>query len=404
MDAQPTEPQADGQRKEASLCEEAREHLKQRRVEEGEAAAREAVQLDPQSDDAHTLLGIALCQKSKYIEGIEALGRAVTINPANVTARSNLATARQQAGHLEDARAEWLAILALDPSNTKARGALAVVEWQIQHATGRPPASPLSAPSSSATLAQQPAAPANVRYDLAGNPVPIETTSAPGYGQPAPASAYQPPPRPRDGAGRPSERTATPNALGEDPGGWSPSNVMAILFSPSEFFHGQRGHYGIVKPLVFSIINGLLVGGALLTALLVGSARASANAGAAMAGTTAEVVVQSIVGFVLGIGLQFGLAGLLHLIVRLLGGRQPYGATYRALIYSATPAVCCYVVAIVAMLFVPTLVLLVGSLMLTGVIWSLVATVIGLGILHDISSWRHSVPSRSWASRCSPSA
>ncbi len=393
MDAAPTEPQATGERTAASLCDEAREHLKQLRVGEGEASARAAVQLDPQSDDAHTLLGIALCRRGKNTEGIEALGRAVTINPANVTARSNLATARQQAGHLDAARAEWLAVLALDPNNTKARGALAVVEWQIQQATGSQPGYPTSPQPQVAPPGQpapQPEPPAEVRYDLAGNPIPGDTASASADRQ-QPMSYYEPSPQRRYGTGRtqgPAHGAST--ASGDDPGGWSPTNIAAILLSPTAFFHDQRGHYGITKPLLFSIINGLIIGGLMLAAMLISMAQASrgmGRSGLAIGAGMAGMLIGWIIGFVVGIGIQFAAVGLVHLIARLFGGREPYGATYRALIYAATPSTLCYAVAMAAMLALPALAIPAVLLILAGAVWTLVVAIIGLGIMQDISSW-----------------
>ncbi len=406
MDAAPTEPHATSERTAASLCEQAREHLKQLHVEEGEAAARQAVELDPQSDDAHTLLGIALCRRGKNTEGIEALGRAVTINPSNVTARSNLATARQQAGHLEAARAEWLTVLALDPNNTKARGALAVVEWQIHQATGDPsmPAAQHSAPQPVQPVqplqpGPQQAAPAAVRHDLAGNPIPVaQEPLSPGEavagrlpGQQPQASYYEPMPQRRYGAGRtPDAGYSSHTAAGDDPGGWSPGNVAAILFSPTAFFHDQHGHYAITKPLLFSIINGLILSTIMLSVMLVRFAQESSRmggSGLAIGAGLAGMLIGWMIGFAIGIGVQFAAAGLVHLIARAFGGREPYGATYRALIYAATPSTVCYAVAMAAMQALPALAIPAGVLVFAGVIWSVVVGVIGLGVMQDISSW-----------------
>jgi hypothetical protein len=376
------------------LCDQAREHLKQLRVEEGEAAARQAVELDPQSDDAHTLLGIALCRKGRNTEGIEELGRAVVLNPANVTARSNLAIARQQAGHLEAARAEWTAVLSLDPNNTKARGALAVVEWQIQQATGQPQGSaPPVSRVPAAVPPSQPAAPptGNVRYDLAGNPI-VEppAPTAPVVGPAPQASAYpQVAPRPRYGAGA-SSYTHHQTGTGDDPGGWSLANIGAILSTPGEFFESQRGHYGIAKPLVFSLINAAIIGGAVLLLLifrmvsLAGSTNAP-NAGLVMAGGLVGGVVGFVVGLGIGVLIQFATAGIVHLLARMLGGSGPYGATYRALVYAGTPVSLMYIIGVAAFLLAPTFPIAGGLAILAGSIWTAVLAVIGVSRMHDIS-------------------
>ncbi|MBM3494651.1 MAG: hypothetical protein FJX72_10115 [Armatimonadetes bacterium] len=353
----------------ASLCDQAREYLKQLKTEEGENAARRAVELDPRSDDAHTLLGIALCRRGQTAEGIEALGHAVVINPANVTARSNLATARHQAGHLEAARAEWQAVLGLDANNTKARGALAVVEWQMQHSgTGvpvasQPPAQPagpaaFDLPGFGPMQAAQPAAPQApipqaVRYDLAGNPIPVTDQPVQAAGvQGGPVSQlpsprptyYEPTPQPRHGTGPAGGGTYNRQTAGagDDPGGWSLDNVMAILTSPSAVMASQRGHHGIAKPLLFSVINSALVGTAVLITVMVrfatmANSSGGQNAGIAMTAGLIGALVGFVVGLAFGVAIQFASAGLVHLFVMMFGGRQPYGATYRALIYAGVP-------------------------------------------------------------------
>jgi hypothetical protein len=405
------------------LCDQAREHLKQLRNTDGEAVARHAVAADPRSDDAHTLLGIALCRQGKTAEGIESLGQAVVLNPANITARSNLATARHQAGHLPAARAEWQAVLGLDPNNTKARGALAVVEWQMQHAgPGQAVgAQAFDLPNTGGPAPAQPTQPthtaAAVRYDLAGNPIPVEASplgAGQGQGSASTGSAsgmlggtyYEPAAQAPYGAGHGGGRSGGPGgarygagrtggyappATGDDPGGWSLDNVVAILTGPSAFMAEQRGHYGIAKPLLFSVINAAIVGVAVLVAVMARMGSAMNQAGGSGAGLAfgAGIVgglIGMVTGLAVGIAGQFVVAGLVHLLVRMLGGREPYGATYRALVYAGVPTSFGYLFGIVAMMVSPALVMIGAVIVLASLVWSLVVAVIGLAELNGVSS------------------
>ncbi len=424
----------------SDLCRLAREHLKAGQLDEGEAAARQATALDPRSDDAHALLGIVLCRKGNTPAGIDALGQAVVLNPANVVARTNLATARQQAGHLEAARAEWQAVLGLDPSNTKARGALAVVEWQIQQKTGatRSAAAPpldlsdlggptqpaasapaFDLPPAGAHVQAAPAQPAvrydlagnpipvppqtpppppqpSVRYDLTGNPIPVQPPAQPlphpAYGQQQPG--YGPPPTPqgyRYGAGRPGAGPyAQPNiATGDDPGGWSLENVFAILFSPGEFMARQRGYHGLGKPIVFYVINQAILGAVAIAATIIQMSRLSASgtgAGLAVGAGIVGGVIGLVIGAAVGLGVQLGMAGLVHLFATWFGGRHPYGATYRPLVYASVPLTAMYIAGALLTLLSPMLAILSGLLILGGLIWCIVVASIGLAETQEISS------------------
>lgn len=384
----------------SSLCDEAREHLKNLRVDEGENAARQALALDPNSDDALTLLGIALCRKGRITDGIEALGQAVSLNPNNVTARSNLATARHQAGHLEAARAEWLMVLGLDPDNTKARGALAVVEWQMQQAAAQPPdATQPVAPRTEMPGPGPTAQPQAIRYDLSGNPVATPGSSEPqpvqgaSLGQPAAPTIHYPQAAPVRGArGGPSGAgwVGAGSSSNDDPGKWSLAAIMAVITSPTEFMASQRGHYSIAVPFVFDLINALIVGAAaaLFSALrMIPILRSSemGDSGLAVGAGVVAGILGMVIGILAGVLGRFVGAAIVHLLAALFGGTAPFGGTYRVLVLASVPGYVAYVLALGLMMVHPMLAILGGIIGIAGAIWTIVVAIIGLGQVHDLS-------------------
>lgn len=115
---------------------EAKQHLKDGRLEEAVASARKAVAVAPASGEAQFVLGAALCKQGHFDEGIVALAAAVESNPRSPAGWFNLALAYERAERWHSALQAWHEVLHLDPRNEKARAAIARV---APHATDTPP-------------------------------------------------------------------------------------------------------------------------------------------------------------------------------------------------------------------------------------------------------------------------
>jgi tetratricopeptide (TPR) repeat protein len=91
---------------------------------EAEGAARQALQLDSQSQAAWTNLGIILQEAGKLEESLDCLMRAVAINPEVAENHNNLANTLRRMNRLDDARAEYTAAIKLKPSYAEAHNNL----------------------------------------------------------------------------------------------------------------------------------------------------------------------------------------------------------------------------------------------------------------------------------------
>ncbi len=78
--------------------------LTERRYPEAEAAAREAIRLDPTSANAHGLLGDALLGQARYAEAAAAAREAVRLDPKLAPAHAVLGDALRRAGDVPSAR------------------------------------------------------------------------------------------------------------------------------------------------------------------------------------------------------------------------------------------------------------------------------------------------------------
>src|SRR5205809_2342210 len=75
------------------------------RLHEAESCYCQALALDPRSDAAHNLLGVALQQRGKLSDAHASFTAAVRLNPANWQAQTNLGNAWTEKGDLDRAEA-----------------------------------------------------------------------------------------------------------------------------------------------------------------------------------------------------------------------------------------------------------------------------------------------------------
>ena len=53
--------------------------------------------------------------------------------------------------------------------------------------------------------------------------------------------------------------------------------------------------------------------------------------------TFGQQIIANLINFILGLGISFVCAGILHLWIKIFGGRVPYAKTYQLFTYSSTP-------------------------------------------------------------------
>ena len=85
------------------------------------AALREAVTLDPDQGDALTNLGALLAQQGDVAQAGRLFARAATADPRNANARANYALFLVNSNRLPEALAEAQAALALNPQQATAQ-------------------------------------------------------------------------------------------------------------------------------------------------------------------------------------------------------------------------------------------------------------------------------------------
>jgi hypothetical protein len=233
-------------------------------------------------------------------------------------------------------------------------------------------------------------------------PTPVDAASTPGDATPTPGDAGGPPPLPLDQAAPPlASAPLSPAAGGPGgPGGgrgripWAERDRLGLLTalvettrevlgSPTRFFRTMPVTGGIGSPLLYAVIVGWigLVAAALYQAVfrsIVGPSfgafggRPELTAALGFAESWGGFIVQAVLGgiFVV-IGVLFG-AGILHLMLLLLGGaRRDFEATLRVVAFAQATSV---------VFLLPFCGQFVGG------VWALVLYVIGLAQAHEISS------------------
>lgn len=93
-------------------------------------ALRRAVELDPGRALAHTALGMALNQQKRYAEARRALGEALRREPEDVEALAALAESEEGLGELAAAEARVRRVLERDPDHATALLVLGMVEMK----------------------------------------------------------------------------------------------------------------------------------------------------------------------------------------------------------------------------------------------------------------------------------
>lgn len=159
----------------AQFTRQALEHLRADRFPQAAEFARQAVELDPESGEAHGALGIALAQMGRTAEATDALKRSVELLPGDAKARYNLAAHLFRIGEHDAALGQARAALEIQPTH---RAALELVR-QLERMTGSrpsdaPPAPPPVEPSDSPGGSMyQPGAP--ICYDPGAAPRPLHS-------------------------------------------------------------------------------------------------------------------------------------------------------------------------------------------------------------------------------------
>jgi hypothetical protein len=152
--------------------------------------------------------------------------------------------------------------------------------------------------------------------------------------------------------------------------------IKDVLLAPNQFFHKMPSHVGLVQPLLFAILLGLVA-----TFFHWMYAVAGSSLEVFVSDDLSEVMEAPVFAFfnflfspitvALGLFLQ---AAITHLMLMILGGNKlGFEATFRVLAYSEATAV---------LLMIP------GCGALIGLVWSLVVTVIGLYSIHETEAWK----------------
>lgn len=103
------------------------EHLQQGRLDEAEAAYREALELEPDFAEAHFKLGNILFAMDRLDAAEACYRRAVELDPDYVKALYNLGNTLRQTGRLDEAEHCYRRVAAIDPHYTNAHNNLGVL-------------------------------------------------------------------------------------------------------------------------------------------------------------------------------------------------------------------------------------------------------------------------------------
>ncbi len=152
--------------------------------------------------------------------------------------------------------------------------------------------------------------------------------------------------------------------------------IKDVLLAPNQFFHRMPSQVGVVQPLLFAVLLGLVA-----TFFHWMYAVAGSSLQIFVSDDLAEVMGAPIYTFfnflfspvTVAVGLFFQ-AAITHLMLMVLGGNKlGFEATFRVLAYSEATAV---------LLMIP------GCGAVIGLVWSLVVTVIGLYSIHETEAWK----------------
>jgi tetratricopeptide (TPR) repeat protein len=96
----------------------------QKRFAEGEAAARAAIERDPNFAGAWVNLGILEQESGKVAESLASLAEAARLAPQDAAIQNNTANSLAQLGHFEEAKRHWQEAIRLKPDYAEAYGNL----------------------------------------------------------------------------------------------------------------------------------------------------------------------------------------------------------------------------------------------------------------------------------------
>ncbi len=155
--------------------------------------------------------------------------------------------------------------------------------------------------------------------------------------------------------------------------------IKDVLLAPRRFFHRMPSQIGLLQPLYFALVLGVVASFFAWMWSLTGSSLQML-----MAENFEEIVKGPFVAFMffvlspLTVAVAvFVKAGLLHLVLMLVGGnRLGFEATFRVAAYGEAAGILALVPAC-------------GTAI--GVIWTVVITVIGLYSIHETDPWRAAV-------------
>ncbi|MBI2971661.1 MAG: YIP1 family protein [Candidatus Aenigmarchaeota archaeon] len=144
--------------------------------------------------------------------------------------------------------------------------------------------------------------------------------------------------------------------------------IKEVLLSPTAFFTAIKREQGIKEALVYVSILSLV---SIILNYAINPKVFSELAALGLPSSIGIGIIALI--WVLGILLNFLVVGFFHIFVMLLGGKEGYGATYRAFAYAATPTNLFGWIPLIGILFS---------------LWSLYLNVKGLSILQHMSTGR----------------
>ncbi|MCW3097630.1 MAG: Tetratricopeptide repeat [Chthonomonadaceae bacterium] len=323
---------------------------------------------DSAPNDLQTLLvlGAAYGQTSRHADAVRIVMQAVTMQPSNAAARYGLAVAYANAGHREYALTAAQQALQLQPEYPQARELVARLSGAPSVPTGlsmgyeptAQTAAPLSSVQPTQTFPGQPAAP--TAYGQPASPSPYGQTqmptapgqpsagqAAPPYGAPGgaayppqavtgsyqghgaaayggspPAAYYTPPARP--GVVQPPDKFDMKQAV---------TDWMRVIREPDTFFREQAERTGYNAPISFLVAFGIAGGVFAIISSLIQLALHPSS----LATILLQMILGAVGGVISALMGAFLWGGVLHLVGRMFGNRQPYHKTFRVSAYSRAP-------------------------------------------------------------------
>ena len=166
---------------------------------------------------------------------------------------------------------------------------------------------------------------------------------------------------------------------------------VSVLRTPAAFFARAKKEQGVLPAFTYDAILSLIPTAIIALAFLFTPATPDIETSAMLPLFSAVIIVFVVTSvYVLSLASGFVSAGILHLFALLLGARNSYAATYKAMIYSSTPGV----FASLFLLALPTFqqnaagaAAMTGGMFVFG-IWSFYLQVKGLSVLHNMSMKR----------------